>query len=465
MTILVQNRSQTEQVLLRVDTITGETRELLRERDSAWINLGPSPHWVDDGNAFYWATEQAPPGSSADNWALERRDAQGDLLLASSPACAMRGLTKTIEEGSRIFVTAHPDPTQTSVFTMAVQQSSDGTCVVGDGQDLASLIPAPAPGPGQHTFTLSEDATHAVHSWSMLTGEVGWRVERYERDYSKGQIVGGLTSMSESPELTPRVELVTLEGERAIRCAVIRPRDFDSKKTYPVIDFAYAGPHSKTVHAASRPYLLHQWFADQGFIVVCIDGRGTPDRGRAWERAIRHNLIDAALEDHCDALKALCDKFPEMDRSRIGVSGWSFGGYYAAMAVMRRPDVYKAGVAGAPVADWRDYDTHYTERYMGMPVEPGVLTDGVPGNEPGYDASSALTYADRLSVPLLIIHGTADDNVYVVHSYKLVDALNRAGRAYEFLPLPGQTHAVSKPEQVRAVQARAAKFLREHLLR
>jgi dipeptidyl-peptidase-4 len=133
------------------------------------------------------------------------------------------------------------------------------------------------------------------------------------------------------------------------------------------------------------------------------------------------------------------------------------------MAVMRRPDVYKAGVAGAPVVDWRDYDTHYTERYMGIPLPADQLTDGVPGNEAGYDASCVLTYAKDLSVPFLLIHGTADDNVYFVHSMKLCDALVRAKKDFEFMPLPGQTHAVSKPEWVEAVQSRIAGFFREHL--
>jgi dipeptidyl-peptidase-4 len=244
---------------------------------------------------------------------------------------------------------------------------------------------------------------------------------------------------------------------------IIRPRDFDPKKTYPVLNFAYTGPGVNTVQPNGRAYLLHQWFADQGFIVVTIDGRGTPRRGRAWERAIKNDMISVALQDQCDGLLALCEKFPEMDRNRIGVYGWSYGGYFAAMAAMQRPDIFKAGVAGAPVADWRDYDTHYTERYLDMPLPADQLTDGIPGNQAGYDKSNVLTYCKDLQVPLLLIHGTADDNVYFTHSLKIADALTRANNPYEFMPLSGQTHMVTQPALVKAINTRMAEFFITHL--
>jgi dipeptidyl-peptidase-4 len=126
---------------------------------------------------------------------------------------------------------------------------------------------------------------------------------------------------------------------------------------------------------------------------------------------------------------------PEIDLERVGVFGWSFGGYFSAMATIQRPDVFKVGVAGAPVTDWRDYDTHYTERYLGLPENNAIA----------YDASSALTEAGQLQRPLLLIHGTADDNVYFLHSLKLSNALFRANRRHEFLPLVGMTHMVTEP--------------------
>jgi dipeptidyl-peptidase-4 len=199
--------------------------------------------------------------------------------------------------------------------------------------------------------------------------------------------------------------------------------------------------------------VLQQWLADQGFIVVWLDGRGTPRRGREWERVIKHNMIDVPLEDQVAGLAALGEKYAEMDLTRVGITGWSFGGYFSAMAAMRRPDVYQAAVAGAPVCDFRDYDTHYTERYMGLPEE----------NKAGYDASSVLTYCKDLSVPLLIIHGTADDNVYFLHSLKMTEELFRAGRKFEFLPLAGFTHMVPDPEVTIRLQSRIAAFFKQHL--
>jgi dipeptidyl-peptidase-4 len=193
--------------------------------------------------------------------------------------------------------------------------------------------------------------------------------------------------------------------------------------------------------------------ADHGFVVVSIDGRGTPARGRDWERVIQGNLIDAPLADQVAGLQALAASYPELDLSRVGIYGWSFGGYFAAMAVMRRPDVFHVAVAGAPVADWHDYDTHYTERYLGLPDQ----------HPEAYEHSSVLTYARQLRRPLLLIHGTADDNVYFLHSLKISDALFRAGIEHDFLPLSGHTHMVADPAITRLVNTRIVDYLVEHL--
>ena len=151
--------------------------------------------------------------------------------------------------------------------------------------------------------------------------------------------------------------------------AIVRPRNFTKGKSYPVILDVYAGPHSKQVIAQADRYMIDQWMADRGYIVVLIDGRGTPGHGRDWERAIRGNLIDVALADQVAGLQALAKQEPAMDLKRVGVVGWSFGGYFSAMAVMRQPDIFRCGVAGAPVVTWENYDTYYTERYLGLPSE------------------------------------------------------------------------------------------------
>jgi dipeptidyl-peptidase-4 len=227
-----------------------------------------------------------------------------------------------------------------------------------------------------------------------------------------------------------------------------------------VILSVYAGPGVQTVKATGVAFHLQQWMADHGYIVVTIDGRGTPGRGRAWERAWketdptkRGNLIDVALNDQVAGLKALGDRYREMDLSRVGVTGWSFGGYFAAMAVMRRPDIFDAGIAGAPVCDFADYDTHYTERYLGLPS----------ANPEGYAASNVLTYCKDLEKPLLIIHGTSDDNVYFQHSLKMTEALFKSGREFEFLPLAGFTHMVPDPVVTSNLQMRMMNFFDRNL--
>jgi dipeptidyl-peptidase-4 len=199
----------------------------------------------------------------------------------------------------------------------------------------------------------------------------------------------------------------------------------------------YGGPHAQRVLASHNAHLTSQWFADQGFAVVVVDGRGTPGRGSAWERAVHLDLATSVLDDQVDALQAAADEFP-LDLSRVAIRGWSFGGYLAALAVLRRPDVFHAAVAGAPVTEWRLYDTHYTERYLGDPT-----VDPAP-----YEASSLLTDAYRLSRPLLLVHGLADDNVVAAHSLQLSSALLAAGRPHELLALAGVTHMT--PQEVVA---------------
>ena len=250
---------------------------------------------------------------------------------------------------------------------------------------------------------------------------------RHEPD--RRRELGELPSVAVEPPFKPNV---TVEKVGDYWTAVVRPRDFDPKKKYPVIVDVYGGPKHLHVVQAMRNWLVPQWLADQGFIVVAIDNRGTPGRGRDWERAIYQKFGTVPLEDQVKGLHALCDKFPELDRDRVGIVGWSFGGYMAANGVLRRPDVFKAAVAGAPVTDWEDYDTHYTERYMGL----------LPESKKAYDEASLIPLAKDLKRPLLLVHGTADDNVYYRHTLKLANALFRAGKDFEALPLPGVTHMV-----------------------
>ena len=224
----------------------------------------------------------------------------------------------------------------------------------------------------------------------------------------------------------------------------------------PVLLDPYGGPHAQRVLRARGAYLVPQWFAEQGFAVVIADGRGTPARGPAWERAVAGDLADPVLEDQVDALAAAAGRFADLDTGRVAIRGWSFGGYLAALAVLRRPDVFHAGIAGAPVTDWRLYDTHYTERYLGLPGS----------NAEAYDRSGLLSLAERSVVsprPLMLIHGLADDNVVVAHTLRLSAALLGAGYPHQVLPLTGITHMASQETVAENLLLLQLDFLRHAL--
>jgi len=263
-------------------------------------------------------------------------------------------------------------------------------------------------------------------------------------------VLGELPSVAADPGFVPNV---TVQQVGDYWTAVVRPRNFDKSKKYPVIVDVYGGPHHQQVVAAMRNWLLPQWLADQGFIVVSVDNRGTPGRGDDWEDAVYQKFGSVPLEDQVAGLKALGKKHPEVDLKRVGIHGWSFGGYMSALAVLKRPDVYKAAVAGAPVTDWEDYDTHYTERYLGL----------LPESKKAYEEASLLPLAPKLERPLLLVHGTADDNVYFRHTLRLSNALFRAGKDFELLPLPGLTHMVPDPVVTQRLHSRIARFFQTHL--
>jgi dipeptidyl-peptidase-4 len=344
-----------------------------------------------------------------------------------------RELLAIDEAGKTAYIAGSEDPTEIQIYRLSLASERPPERMTTE--------------PGMHSAEFSRQGTNWVDTVMPRSGVI----EQVLR-HGDGKALATLVSKAEIPGIDLHVEWTTVTDD-AFRSLLVRPRDFAAGKKYPVIVHVYGGPHSQMVTAAGNRYVLDQWLADQGYVVVSIDGRGTPGRTRDWERAIRGNLIDAPLDDQVRALQALGAKYPELDLNRVGIFGWSFGGYFSAMATSRRPDVFQVGVAGAPVTDWRDYDSHYTERYLGLP-------DANPG---GYDGSSALVSAPQLKRPLLLIHGTADDNVYFFHSLKLSSALFRAGREHEFLPLVGMTHMVTEPTANEMLYERILSYFDAHL--
>jgi dipeptidyl-peptidase-4 len=433
--LLVQNRAQTEEALLAANPRTGRTRTLLAERDPAWLDLHPGvPRWLEDGSGFLWITERnggpelelrGPDGSRRETWV--------------PPSARLVELVGVDRARRTFFFTAcGGDPSSERLFRAPF------------GGPPAE-VPIGEDGPANLSAELSRDGS------ALLVASATVRhLSRTAVLAPDGARLAALPSVAVEPPIASTAEVRRVGAAPGLLATAVRPRGMRPGEKLPVLVSVYGGPVSASwppMGASRSMRLLDQWLADQGYLVVAADGRGTPRRGRDFERALRGDFAGANLDDQVEALRALAAEVPEMDLSRVGIYGWSFGGYLSAMAVMKRPDVFRAAVAGAPVAEWRDYDTHYTERYLGLPQE----------QPEAYRRSSLLTHAAGLERPLLVVHGTADDNVHFRHSLELSDALFRAGRAHGFLPLPGLTHMVPEPVVVERLWERIAAFFRESL--
>jgi len=418
LTLAVESRDQRDLELYTAEPRSGAITRLLTEHDDAWLNLDQSvPRWLPDGSGFAWSSERSGQKQ------LELRDRKGALVRPLSSVSDGYDQLVDVDGAARVaWFSAASEPTDLQLVRVSLE---------------GGAVTPITTGPGLHEAVFGKN--HQLYALQTSTPDALPRTIVHTLD----RVIGELPNIGETPPFAPNVEYTTILPE-GFRAQIVRPRAYQPHRKYPVIVDVYGGPQVHHVQRTFAGALFDQWYADRGFIVVSIDGRGTPDRGRAWERALASNLAGVTLDDQVTALKALGAKYPELDLSRVGIVGWSFGGYLAALAVLKRPDVFHVGVAGAPVVDWRDYDTFYTERYLGLP----------DANPEAYRQSSLLTWAPKLERPLLIVHGTRDDNVYFFHSLKLCEALFRAHRPFELLPLPGLTHMVPDPLVKEALYTR-----------
>lgn len=399
--LAVQSRDQRRYEIHAVDPADGSTRLLHAEEDEHWVELVTGvPAWTADGRLV---RVSAVDGS-------HRLVVDG--VAVTAPELQVRSV---LDVGAEILFSASAaDPTQIHVFRTD-----------GDRVEQLSISDGVHVGSGTAAATV-------LSSWSLAHS--GPEVSLV----SKGTVLAKITSSTVDPGIVPRPRWLTV-GERSLRAALLLPTGYTPDQgKLPVLLDPYGGPHAQRVLQSRNAFLTPQWLADQGFAVLVADGRGTPGRGPAWEREIAGKLADVTLADQVDALHAVAAEHPELDLGKVAIRGWSYGGYLAALAVLRRPDVFHAGVAGAPVTDWSLYDTHYTERYLGTPED-----------EPdSYRHNSLIADAHELRGALLIVHGLADDNVFVAHSLRLSAALLAAGRAHTFLPLAGATHMTPQGEDV-----------------
>ena len=429
--VVLLNRAQTQEQLLSVDAATGAAKPILSQSDAAWIELDPRaasgghdlPVALADGSGFLWAADRGK------NWQLELHAADGSLKTVLTPP-------------NLPYVALNDYDAASGTLTVTVRQNRIDNEVVHISLKDGSISPIVTEH-GIHNVHFTPGA-HAMMVDNFLSADGTRQALLRDRD---GHILGTLPSVAETPKIKMHVQFTTA-GARDLDAAIIRPEGFVAGHHYPVALSVYAGPGVKLVHDTPSSFIDDQCLANQGYIVVTLDGRGTPGRNHDFERAIKGNLIDAPLQDQVDGLQALGKRFPELDLSRTGVYGWSFGGYFTAMATIRRPDVFKVGVAGAPPVDFADYDTAYTERYLGVPK----------ADAEGYRKSNVLTYASNLQRPLLLMHGITDDNVYFENTMKLTQELLHDGKPYDLLLLPG-THMLPDPVIRARVTERRVQFL------
>jgi len=433
--VVVQSRDQRTMRLLTVEASSGKTAVLREDTDPRWLEIVPGvPAWTKDGRIVWTCDEQ-------DTRRLLVAAAHQEAVPVTPPGLQVRGVL-AVDDDTVLFQ-ASAEPTEIGLWTYG----PEGLSRVGEGTHGGGVEGGVRAG-----------GTTVV--WHRGLEDDGATI----RVYRAGQPAADLASRAERPSLPAPRPVLLHAGSREIRTAVLFPSWHQrGQGKLPVLLDPYGGPHAQRVLKSRGAYLTPQWFAEQGFAVVIADGRGTPARGPEWERAVAGDLAGPVLEDQVDALGAAARRFADLDTDRVAIRGWSFGGYLAALAVLRRPDVFHAAIAGAPVTDWHLYDTHYTERYLGHPDQ----------NQDAYRRSGLISLAERSGVtaaadaiaprPLMLIHGLADDNVVVAHTLRLSAALLAAGYPHTVLPLSGITHMASQETVAENLLGLQLDFLRRAL--
>jgi dipeptidyl-peptidase-4 len=454
--VVVQSRDQRTMRLLAVDAGSGRTDLLREDTDPYWLEIVPGvPARTRDGRIVWTCDAEntrrllvAAPGQEA--------------VPVTPPGLQVRGVLGV--DGDTVLFQASAEPTVIGLWTYG----PDGLNRVGEGAGVDGGARA-----GGTTVISSQGLDH--DGVTVRVYRAAHPPPASPPPFKPPSLAVGLASLAERPALPAPRPVLFGAGPREIRTAVLLPSWHQpGQGKLPVLVDPYGGPHAQRVLSARGAYLTKQWFAEQGFAVVTADGRGTPGRGPEWERAVAGDLAGPVLDDQIDALHDAAGRFADLDTGRVAIRGWSFGGYLAALAVLRRPDVFHAAIAGAPVTDWHLYDTHYTERYLGHPDR----------DKDSYDRSSLISLAERAVVtppvgtgsrgeaaagaiapprPLMLIHGLADDNVVVAHTLRLSGALLAAGYPHTVLPLTGVTHMASQETVAENLLLLQLDFLRRAL--
>ncbi len=438
-----QSRDQKRLDLVAVDVVALMQRTLLTEESDTWINLHHNLHFLKRREAFIWSSE---------------RTGFRHLYLYDNNGALIRMLTAGEWPVGRLLAV---DETEGSVWFSSNRDDALGNQIYTTRYDTETMSQPVqiSRGDGCHGATFAADAE-----------EVSLYIEYFSNpstppQYSIRAVDGSLLAWLEQNELdedhpywpyvdnrvTPEFGTITAEDGQSLYYSILKPPDFDTTHQYPVIVDVYGGPHSQQVRRSWRD-MFSQYLAQQGYIIFQIDNRGTSRRGRAFENPIYRRLGHIEVRDQLAGIDWLA-KQPYVDALRIGVYGWSYGGYMTVMMLAKASDRIACGVAGAPVTDWRLYDTHYTERYLGTPQN----------NPDGYDSSSVFPWLSGLTAPMLLIHGMADDNVLFTNSTELMSALQKQGTLFDLMTYPGAKHGLSTRALKKHRIHLTFEFFEEHL--
>ena len=437
---LALNRAQSDEAVHRWEPGTGIDRVLFVEHDPYWVNSLAPPHFLKGGREFLWISER-------DGWQhvylytaagkLVRQVTRGAWML-DRPIFGDDPLFQLdAQENWLYFVSTNPDPRERQLYRIHL----DGT-----GMERISSEA------GSHTLSLSPDGRFLVDRFS--TPDTPPVTRLLNSDGTLAATIDAPADHLADYVLGQReyLELKAADGA-TLYAQLLKPARFDPARKYPVIVDVYGGPHVQLVQKHWDPNNLYeQLLAENGFLVWTLDNRGSWGRGHAWESAVFENMGKHELEDQLTGVEYL-KSLPYVDGSRIGIRGWSYGGYMTLYALTHAPEIFKCGAAGAPVTDWKFYDSIYTERYMRTPKE----------NPSGYKSASPLEAAAKLKAKLLIIHGTSDDNVHMQNTINFLNALINADKPYEFHLQPGQKHGFQGDVPRTYVDQRILDFFKQCL--
>jgi dipeptidyl-peptidase-4 len=417
------NRLQNTNRVLLADPVTSKTKTILTDSDRAWVEAHQNLKWIDDGKRFVFWSER-------DGWQhlyLVKRNGS-KLKLATHGDDDVTDLVHVDEKDKRLYFMASPDnPTQRFLYRTSFS-----------GRQRERLTPAGQP--GTHSYQVSPDGRWAFHTWSTfdqppVTELISLPDHKQVRVLSENkklkERLAGLKQPSTEFFRVPVADGVKLDAW------CIKPPDFDAAKKYPLLIYVYGEPAGSTVKDAwgGKSHLWHLMLAQQGYLVMSFDNRGTDTpRGRAWRKSIYRQIGILASQDQAAALKEVMATQPYVDAGRVGIWGWSGGGSMTLNAMLRHPDLYHTGIAIASVPNMRFYDTIYQERYMGLPAD----------NVDGYRNGSPLTFADQLKGNLLLIHGTGDDNCHYQGAEALVNEFIRHNKQFRMMSYPNRSHGISE---------------------